>query len=55
MIGHTRKGIAAVYDLHKFDAGKRAALEAWERRLLRLVAGESPDDTKVVSIKAELA
>jgi integrase len=33
-IGHTRKGIAAVYDLHRYDREKRAALEAWERQLL---------------------
>ena len=39
-IGHTRKGIAAVYDLHRYDAEKRQALEAWERRLLRILAGE---------------
>ena len=44
VIGHTRQGIVAVYDLHRYDAEKRSALEAWERRLLRIVAGESPDD-----------
>ena len=32
-VGHTRKGIAAVYDRHTYDAEKRAALEAWEKRL----------------------
>ncbi|GAB3287778.1 tyrosine-type recombinase/integrase [Parahaliea aestuarii] len=37
-IGHTRKGIAAVYDLHTFDKEKRRALEAWERRLLKITA-----------------
>ncbi|WP_440996269.1 tyrosine-type recombinase/integrase [Arhodomonas sp. SL1] len=36
-IGHTRKGIAAVYDLHRYDREKRAALAAWERRLLQVV------------------
>ena len=39
-IGHTRKGIAAVYDLHRYDTEKRQALEAWERRLKRILAGE---------------
>jgi integrase len=33
-IGHVRQGIAAVYDQHRYDAEKRAALEAWETRLL---------------------
>lgn len=35
-IGHTRKGIQAVYDHHTYDAEKRAALEAWERRVLAI-------------------
>lgn len=36
-IGHTRKGIAGTYDLHRYDAEKKQALEAWERRLLGIV------------------
>lgn len=43
-IGHVRKGIAAVYDRHRYDNEKRAALEAWERRLQRIVAGEPTND-----------
>ena len=46
-IGHTRKGIAAVYDLHRYEAEKRAAMEAWERRLLRIVEGKAADDNVV--------
>ena len=42
-IGHTKTGIVAVYDQHQFDAERRAALEAWERRLLVIVAGGDPD------------
>jgi hypothetical protein len=37
VVGHTRKGIIGVYDRHKYDSEKRAALETWERRLLRIV------------------
>jgi integrase len=37
VIGHRQRGIAAVYDLHRYDAEKRAALLAWEARLLRIV------------------
>lgn len=44
VIGHTRKGIASVYDLHKYDHEKRTALEAWERRLTRIVEGKPADD-----------
>lgn len=42
-IGHTKRGITAVYDLHGFDAERKAAMEAWEARLLRIVAGQDPD------------
>jgi integrase len=37
VIGHTRKGIVAVYDRHRYEPEKRDALEVWERRLLRIV------------------
>jgi integrase len=43
VVGHTRKGIIAVYDLHGFEADRRAALEAWEVRLAHIVAGRDPD------------
>lgn len=42
-IGHTKRGIVAVYDQHGFDDERRAAMEAWEARLLRIVAGQDPD------------
>lgn len=47
-IGHTRKGIAGTYDLHRYDAEKMQALEAWERRLLRIINGQKPDDNVVM-------
>ena len=50
VIGHTRKGIAATYDQHKYEREKRTALEAWERRLLRIAAGELVEDDNVHSI-----
>jgi len=52
-IGHVRKGIAGVYDRHRYDAEKRAALEAWERRLLAIASGESADNPKVVAIRSK--
>jgi len=42
-IGHTKQGIVAVYDQFGFEAERRSALEAWEARLLRIVAGQDPD------------
>lgn len=42
-IGHTKRGIVAVYDQHGFADERRAALEAWERRLMLVIAGQDPD------------
>lgn len=57
VIGHTRKGIAATYDQHKYEREKRKALEAWERRLGRIGAGdvEPADERNVLSIGEEQA
>jgi len=45
-IGHTKRGIVAVYDRHSFDAERQVAFEAWEVRLLRIVSGQDPDTTR---------
>jgi integrase len=42
-IGHTKRGIVAVYDQHGFEAERRAAVEAWERRLTAIIDGRDPD------------
>ena len=49
-IGHVRQGIAGVYDRYGYDAEKRAALEAWERRLLRSAEARALESGNVVSI-----
>lgn len=36
VIGHSRKGIVAVYDQHTYSEEKRSALQTWERQLLAL-------------------
>ena len=51
-VGHTRKGIAGVYDRHSYSAEVRAALEAWERRLHSIVEGEQGGANNVVPLKA---
>lgn len=47
VIGHGDEGIIGVYNQHTYDAEKRAALEAWERRLHHIAAGESVEDNVV--------
>ena len=50
VVGHVQTGIIGVYDHHRYDQEKRAALEAWERRLLRIVEAKEGSDN-VVPIK----
>ena len=54
-IGHTKRGIVAVYDQHGFDDERQAAWVAWEARLLAIVNGRDPDavdDDNVVKLEA---
>lgn len=45
-IGHTKRGIVAVYDQHGFDEERRAAMLAWEARLAAICDGRDPDSEK---------
>lgn len=54
VIGHAKRGMTAVYNRHEYVLEKRAALEAWERRLATIARGEDPDAERadVISIDA---
>ena len=52
VIGHKRKGIVGVYDLHKFIDEMREALEAWNARLRSII---SPPPANVVKLREERA
>jgi integrase len=52
IIAHAQSGVHAVYDLHKYDAEKRAALAAWEARLLRIVGKPAPAAPNIVAMPA---
>jgi integrase len=47
VVGHVQNGMIGVYDQHRYDQEKRAALEAWERRLLRIVEAKETTDNVV--------
>lgn len=51
ILNHVETGVTAVYDRHSYDAEKRAALEAWSRKLEGMVAGK-PAGADVVPIDA---
>ena len=50
VIGHKQEGVVAVYNQHRYALEIRAALEAWERRLLGIVT--SPEDNVLSFAKA---
>jgi integrase len=43
MIGHRQQGVAAIYDLHRYEAEQRAGFEAWCGKL-RDIVEEPPDN-----------
>lgn len=50
VIGHVAPGMVDVYDQHRYEAEKREALEAWERRLTTIVQSVPPE-SKVVAFR----
>jgi integrase len=50
VIGHTQRGVHAVYDLWRYTDEKRDALERWERRLLAIVTPSEPAAPNVVAM-----
>jgi integrase len=43
MIGHRQQGVAAVYDLHLYEAEQRAGFEAWSAKLRDIVEPPPPN------------
>jgi integrase len=50
VIGHGKKGLARVYDQHRYDAEMREALTAWAARLRSIVEPPPPSGAKVVPL-----
>ena len=50
VLNHAEPGVTAVYDRHSYDSEKRAALDAWGKRLEEII-GARPDQTKVVALR----
>jgi integrase len=51
-VGGSRAGIVGVYQRHEYGLEKRAALDAWARRLNEIVAGAGDGQTNVVELRA---
>jgi integrase len=51
ILNHAEPGVTAVYDRHSYDREKRAALDAWGRRVEKLI-GIRPEHADVVELAA---
>ena len=51
ILNHVETSVTATYDRHSYDAEKKAALEAWARRLEEILAGKKRTDGKVVTLR----
>jgi integrase len=49
LLNHVESGVTSVYDRHSYDAEKRAALDAWGRRLEEII-GIRPEQANVVKL-----
>src|SRR5262245_42553386 len=48
VIGHQQKGVHRVYDVHRYQAEKRDALQRWERKLHSII---DPPPANVIELK----
>jgi integrase len=55
IIAHRQSGVHAVYDLHRYDEDRRAALQRWEERLLAIVGEPHPGGENVVPMRRQAA
>ena len=51
ILNHIEPGVTRVYDRHTYDAEKRQALEAWGRKVMALVTGETG---KILRVKRKI-
>ena len=40
VLNHSEGGVTAIYDRYSYDAEKRKALNAWARKLERIISGK---------------
>lgn len=50
VLNHVKKGVVAIYNRHKYDKQKQAALETWERKLKSIIYGKQAGN--VISLHA---
>ena len=56
VLNHVKKGVIAIYNRHRYDKEKKAALESWERKLTSIITGKSGNVipmTRKVSVKSK--
>lgn len=53
VLNHSDNSVSAVYDRHRYDEEKRAALEKWETKLLKIV--DSSESGKIIPLGSRIA
>lgn len=51
ILGHKLQGVLAIYNRYSYDEEKRQALQAWERKLKKIVGIKTARSAKVIDIK----
>ena len=52
VLNHVESGVTAVYDRHSYDAERRAALDAWGRRVEEILSDGATAPADVVSMRS---
>jgi len=52
VLNHVESGVTAVYDRHSYDGEKRAALDAWGRRVEEILSDGATAPADVVSVRS---
>ncbi|MBF0295469.1 MAG: tyrosine-type recombinase/integrase [Magnetococcales bacterium] len=51
ILNHVERGVTAVCDRHSYDAEKRAALDAWGKRLQAIVTGQADGNVVMMPVR----
>lgn len=53
VLGHVKTGVVGIYNRYQYDREKKAAMEAWERKLKAIITGKAADNVLPMKKKAK--
>ncbi|ADH86822.1 integrase family protein [Desulfurivibrio alkaliphilus AHT 2] len=54
ILNHSKMGVIRVYNQYRYDTEKQATLEAWERRLQRILGAEKKEQGDIIRLRAPM-